>query len=206
MSKPKSRRSAKTTNASSGTVVLRSESKVEFTKLLEELNQEIQPEGFIERMYVEEYANLIWETLRARRVKTGIINNAWQTALERVLDKILLPPALYVPVRGRLAPGQFAHGWFVDEETRQCVSSLLEEAGLDWSAVETEAYRLRLSDLERLDRILAELEVRRDRCLRSIAKDKEGLARKIRQNSERTLSEDAVSSIATVDAGIDRGY
>jgi hypothetical protein len=40
---------------------------------------------------------------------------------------------------------------------RQRVSSLLEEAGLDWFAIEAEALNLVMSDMERIDRNLVRL-------------------------------------------------
>jgi hypothetical protein len=198
MTKPNSRRSGKRASDFSRSVILRSESNAEFAKLLEELNQEIQPEGFTERMYVEDFAYHVSEIKHLRCVKAGIIKNAWQTALANILGKILLPPARAAHLDNILAPRVLAYGWFVDEETRRRVSSLLDEAGLDWSAIEAEAYSLMLGELERVDRILTAREARRDKDLLLIAAHKESLARKIRQSSERVLSKDSAPSIATV--------
>jgi hypothetical protein len=198
MTKPNRRKSGKRASDFSGSVILKSESNAEFAKLLEEFNQEIQPKGFIERMYVEEFAYHVWEIKHLRCIKDGIINNAWQTALGNILKKILLPPARAAHLDHILAPRELAYRWFVDKETRRRVSSLLKEAGLDWSAIEAEAYSLMLGDLERVDRILTAREDRRDKDLLLIATHKESLARKIRKSSERVLSEDSAPSIAAV--------
>jgi hypothetical protein len=50
--------------------VLPSEQPAEFEYLLNALEDEIRPRGFIEHMYVSEVAVFVWEILRLRRYKT----------------------------------------------------------------------------------------------------------------------------------------
>src|ERR1035437_3171023 len=69
--------------------LLGAESANEFASLRKELKNEIQPEGVIEQMYVDEFANNIWETLRLRRYKTIIIDNSRLAALRGILEQLL---------------------------------------------------------------------------------------------------------------------
>jgi hypothetical protein len=176
--------------------LLKTESKLEFAKIVAELEKDIQPGSFVARMYVKDIANIVWEIMRLNRVKSGIINNAWQDALRNVLKKILFPPGLTVNLKVILAPHQLAYEWFVNEEAKQRVSFLLEEAGLDWYAVEAEACRLMLTELERLDRLLSSARARWEKSLRFVAEYEESVSQKIRKSSERLLNEDSVSTIA----------
>jgi hypothetical protein len=193
---PRPDRDKGSNNRDFGPFLLRSESKEEYAKLHEELSQEIQPRGIIERRFVDDIAYLIWEIMRLRRMKTAIINNAYLSALENILSQILLPPTLLGTLLAREGAVQLAYDWSFLEETKERVSALLKEAGLDESAVEAEAFRLRLSDVEKIDRLLTSAESRRDKALRSVALYQESLAKKLQQSSERILAADAVPGIA----------
>jgi hypothetical protein len=175
--------------------VLRTESKDGFAKLLEELNQEIEPTNFIERMYVNDVANLLWDIMRLRRIKAGIINNAFQPALREILYQIQFDPtSLAAPVL-RAASDGLAYNWLFSQKSKDRVSSLLQKAGLDEFAVEAEAFRTMIDDIEKVDRALAIAEARRDKSLRMIVECKESFSARIRQSAERVLAADSAPSL-----------
>ena len=68
------------------------EAEDEFPSLCEELEQEIQPMSFIERIYVRDIAALLSEIIRLRRFKTATLNNALRIALSNILKQILFKP------------------------------------------------------------------------------------------------------------------
>ena len=138
-------------------VLLKGESKIEFAALVEDLNRDVQPKQFIERMYVNDIANLTWEIIRLRRFKTTLINNRFHRALASILRQILFPPGT-ASADTVLAPDRLAYEWLTSQETKERVSGLLQEAGLDDSSVEAEAFRLSLPDTENIDRLLASAE------------------------------------------------
>src|SRR6516165_4073502 len=70
-------------------MLLVTESAAEFAKLRDELLQDIQPQGAIERHYAEDIAYLTWEIRRYRETKAAIVNDAWLQALERILNRIV---------------------------------------------------------------------------------------------------------------------
>jgi hypothetical protein len=61
----------------------------QFASLRKELEQEIQPEGVIERTYVHDLAYIIWEIRCLRHYKTHIINSSRNEALEGILRQLL---------------------------------------------------------------------------------------------------------------------
>jgi hypothetical protein len=67
--------------------LLMTESKDEFKRIRDALADEINPRGILEQMYVEDIAYLVWEVLRLRRSRAGIINAAFRKALERVIEQ-----------------------------------------------------------------------------------------------------------------------
>jgi len=176
-------------------VLLKGESKDEFAALVDELNRNVQPKQFIEHMYVNEIANLTWEIIRFRRFKTTLINNRYHRAPASILRQILFPPGTAATADTILAPDRLAYDWLTSQETKERVSRLLQEAGLDESSVEAEAFRLSLTDIENIDRLLASAEARREKALRFMALYQEGLARRLQQTSDRVLAADIAASI-----------
>src|SRR5436305_1505843 len=69
--------------------LLISESQNEFAALCGELDQDIQPQGVIERTYVNDIAYIIWDILRLRRYKTVIIDYSRFVALQGILKQLL---------------------------------------------------------------------------------------------------------------------
>jgi len=66
-------------------ILLRREKVEDFEALLWQLKQEIEPRGFVEEMYVEEVAVIIWDIMRYRRIKSSILGNVYKTALKNIL-------------------------------------------------------------------------------------------------------------------------
>jgi hypothetical protein len=65
--------------------LLMTESKAEFDRIRDALNEETKPRGIIEQMYVADTAYLSWEILRLRRSKAAIINLAFRAALKNLI-------------------------------------------------------------------------------------------------------------------------
>jgi len=114
-------------------MLLVTESAVEFEKLRDELLQDIQPQGAIERRYAEDVACLTWEVRRYRAAKAGIINAALVAALCGILNQVL------PPMRPLTMAGDLARGWFDDKEAKAEVMTQLQTHGLDESAIAAEA-------------------------------------------------------------------
>jgi hypothetical protein len=176
--------------------VLRTESKADLARIRAEITQDIEPADFIERECAEDMTFVTWEIRLHRRVKTGTLNNAMREALAQILYEILLPPSADRAVECRKSADNLSHGWLIDPESKRTVSNLLEEAGLDESAIEAKAYTLVADDLEKVDRLLNSALDRRDKILRSLAKYRRSLSVLFRRNSDRVLAADEVPLIA----------
>jgi hypothetical protein len=166
--------------------VLISESADEQAEIYRALEQEIRPTNIIEKMYVADYASIAFETLRFRRCKTAIINSSFRAALQSLLAELLREPGQfddYVPVEAK----NLAVAWFSDKEAKKQVSEILRRFHLDESAIEAEAIRRSSSDLERIEGLLASLELRRTRALGCIAEYRASLALQLQASANRIL-------------------
>jgi hypothetical protein len=72
-----------------------------------------------------------------------------------------------------------AKAWFEDPAWREEILHKLNERRLDESAIEAEASRLRLSDLQVLERLIAGIDARRDKTLCKIADLRDFFASKL---------------------------
>jgi hypothetical protein len=171
--------------------VLKSESADEFGAMHQALVQEIKPRGFIERMFVDDISFILWEILRLRRCKPVIINAAFRSASVHLLMQCLRQPA-QLDYSVKEEAEALALGWFSDQGAKKQVAEILNQFGLDESAIEAEAVRRSSSDLELFDRMLASLESRRNRALRCIGDYRDGLARRLRESADRIIEASAV--------------
>jgi len=160
--------------------------------MCEQVNQDIKPTGFIERMYAEDVIALTWDIRRLRRSKTGIINSTFLAALQGILLQLLCPRDFELRFQHEEVAEDLARGWFRNKTSKAQVATLLRKFGLDEGAIEAEAIRLRAEDLERMDRMLALVEVRRDKALHYVEGYRESLAIRIKRSTDRILENDEV--------------
>ena len=195
----KTKRQKKVRDLYSEQPVLRTESKDDLAWLRAEISQEIRPKNFMEKMKVSDIVYHTWQIMRYRRIKTGILNNALGAGLRSILRQIQFPPSTLpffcVPMEIAMAPQNMAYEWMFDPEVKRRVSSMLQESGIDESAIEAEAYRRVADDIEGIDRRLNDAEKGRDKALRSIAKYRKGFADKLRRSSDRVIAADEVGNI-----------
>ncbi len=162
----------------------------------EGLKREIKPKSFIEHMYVEDVANILWDIMRLRRFKADIINNRFRAALEKILEQVLCEPKFQFGVRDKAE--RLAHDWFHTQKANNEVAKLLRQYQLDEHSIAAEAFRQTAQDMDRLDRMLTLAEVRRDRALRSIAEYRLSLATRVRQSLDQILDNDEVPRLVAV--------
>src|SRR5262249_50004039 len=167
--------------------LLITESAEEFDALRDAFEREIKPRGIIEQMYVHDISSIVWEILRFRRCKAVIINSAFRSALEDLLQQLRDPGQSLYDGQLKEQAQTLAHAWFTDKEAKNEVSETLSRFGLDESAIEAEAIRRSSSALEVLDRMLTSLESRRNKALGCVAEYRAGLAHQLREGSDRII-------------------
>ncbi len=166
--------------------LLMTESEAEFDRVRDAFDQELKPRGIIDQMYVADIAYLSWEILRLRRCKAGIINSAFRPAVDNLAAQLEGDPRGSTFIREGMAQS-LGRSWFAGPAAKKQVLEFFSKFQLDESAIEAEAIRSSAGDLERLDRLLASLESRRNRALRCIADYRGGFARQLRESSDRII-------------------
>jgi hypothetical protein len=171
--------------------VLSTESKYEFDQLFAELNEAIKPHDVIERTYTLDFAHITWEIQRLRRYQTAMINAGIRKALGSALTP-LLPEGQELGEKVARA-NDLVRGAFSDPAVRTKVLELLNQNQQDESAIEAEGIRSSFEDFERIVRLLAILESRRDRAHRQISEYRKGFAQRLRDTSDRIIEGKALA-------------
>jgi hypothetical protein len=162
------------------------ESADEFDRLHDALQDECKARGTMDKILITGIAHLFWDIRRYNRAKTSLINSAFVRALRNLLRQVLRRSggsAVHIEIEAE----QLAHQYFSDEHAKKQILERLEYYKLDESAIEAEAMRISITELEKLDRLLASSEWRLNRALRCLAKWRGGLGRKLRAGGERII-------------------
>jgi hypothetical protein len=143
--------------------LLVTESPAEYDGLFTAVAETIQPVDNIEWISMSKYVDFVFESIRWRRAKAGIINATFREALCTVVESILPDTDDRLEVAARLVDE-----WYEKPAERKAIIDLLAKHGLDPDAVAAEAIALRVGELERIDRMLQQLEIASMAQLREI--------------------------------------
>jgi hypothetical protein len=156
--------------------LLPGEQEPEYANLVARIVAVAQPSDAIEDLLTRDVIDLTWEIFRLRRVKPGILKASINTGVERVLDDLGYGPEISFDYTEKLAK-KWAAG---DKTARKEVQAALDKAGLTTDEVTPKTLESKLDSFERLDRMLARAEARRNNALREIDRHREALGGAVR--------------------------
>jgi hypothetical protein len=148
--------------------LIEGEDGANYDVILGRISADVAPEDFVEEIWVRNVADLVWESLRLRRLKSQLLRAAAHEGLAHVLTPLLDWPSTDELSR-QLASCQLSRKWASgDEEAVGEVERLLDQADLTIDAVMAQTLAARIDDVERIDRMIIIAEARRDAVLREI--------------------------------------
>src|SRR5260221_6504714 len=127
--------------------------------ILERISADVAPADFVEEIWVRNVVDLVWDSVRLRRLKSQLLHAAAHEGLERVLT----------PLTAWDKADKLSRKWASGDEEAMCeVERLLGQAGLTIDDVMAQTLAARIDDVERIDRMVIIAEARRDAVLREI--------------------------------------
>ena len=169
--------------------LLSSERLAEFQALHAAMVREIDPRGVIEELYVHDISWFVWEIVRLRRCRINIIKANHLGGLRHLLSDMINEPGQFAGAAEQTAE-ELSLKWFASKRGKEEVRRTLKAYDLDDSAIEAAAIHQCLHELEALDRLMSNLEIRRDRALESIASYRLSFARKLREAGDNIINDD----------------
>jgi hypothetical protein len=168
--------------------LLISESTAEYNLLRNSLAQQIQPQTFVEHLWVADLVDGEHEMRRLQRSKTRIVRSNTSEALRNLLLNLASDTYESDQIDYLVAK------WFTNKVVRRTVSRILRDFGLDDASIDAEALRLSMADIARLDERKAEHERRRDRILDRIEDHRAGLAIQVVAKLDQRPEDNALAS------------
>jgi hypothetical protein len=147
--------------------LLITESKSLFNRAYQDLSAEFPERGTVEKNLIFDITHLRLEIDRYRRVETACINRCYRDALANLLTELLRDVDVW-PFEAEEDAETLAVRWFTDATIKEQISRLLTRLNLDVSAIEAEAVRCAAPQIELLQRIVASLESRWHRAVRTL--------------------------------------
>ena len=160
--------------------VLPGENGFHYAKMAERIVEEAQPADAIEEFLIRDVVDLTWEVLRMRRLKVGVLGASMGNGVRMVLDEIGHGPPDDLGYNRELGE-RWAAG---DKVARKEVDTALRKAGLAIDEATAKTAEEKIDILERLDRMLASAEARRNNALREIDRHRETLGAGTRRATE----------------------
>jgi hypothetical protein len=155
--------------------ILEGEDASAYEALRVQIRAAVEPKDIIEEFWVRDVVDLLWETLRLRRLKAALMH----AAAHEGLDKVLTPLVPRFSERGDLVRAWASR----DRDALNEVTELLKRAGLDEAAIAAQTLAIKLDAFERIDRLIAQTEARRNAVLREVDRRREAVARRLRDAS-----------------------
>jgi hypothetical protein len=153
--------------------LIKGEDVVGYDELLARVSSGVKSADILEEIWVRDYVDLTWEIFRLRRLKAALLTATAYEGLQRVLQPLLDDDDEI---------DQLVRDWARQEPNAiEQVNSLLASAHLTIDAVLGQALAQNIETFERIDRMIANAETRRNSVLREIDCRRATLAYGLRQ-------------------------
>ena len=124
----------------------------------------VKPADVLEEVWANDFIVLAWEIELYRAMKAALIKSARTIALVNLLA--LMKGDSFA---GGAEERNLASDWFDNPDSRKQILELLRSRDLTEAAIDAEALRLRLQDVEKIEARIASAQSRRDRVLQQIS-------------------------------------
>jgi len=165
--------------------VIQGEAEADYDLLLSKVTAAVAPTDAVDDVWVKDITDLTWEAERGKRLKASLLMAARKKALDRLIAET------YGPYLQSAEPlkSAYTNAWLQGQPAAvEKFNRLLAERGLDLNSVMALALSASLSDIERIDRMIASAEARRNRILLEIERRREAKARQ-----QRTIADDVTA-------------
>jgi hypothetical protein len=152
--------------------LLEGEDTAAYDELLVRISGAVKPTDIFEEIWIRDIVDLVWEAFRLRRLKANLMTAVAHKGLTVILE----------PLIGWTDAHHLAEAWAARERSAiEQVDKLLASAGLTMDAVMAQSLSLKLDDIERIDRMIATAEGRRNAILREVDRHRTAWGQNLRQ-------------------------
>jgi hypothetical protein len=146
------------------------ENAASYEELLARMTATLKPADILEEIWVRDIVDLVWESFRLRRLKAHLMTASAHEGMAQVLEGL-----------DHRSPYGTSQKWAArSQEAVEDVETALREAGLGIDAVMGCTLSVRISDIDRIDRMTTAAEARRNAALHAIERYRAAFAQRLR--------------------------
>ena len=172
--------------------LIKGENLAEYEDFLMSSISYLKPTNIIEKIWLQDIIDYTWEALRLKNMKTSFIQSKMKEAVKWII---------YEYVKGAVDLSQaerVAMEWSEgDAAAVEFVEGLIREHGLGESVILAKALKGNLMTIERIDKLIASYNYRRDTALRELEKRRDLLARRARDFADNLVCDPEIIPVAT---------
>jgi hypothetical protein len=159
--------------------LLAGEDTAAYDVLLARMTDTVRPADILEEIWLRDVVDLVWEVLRLRRLKAGLLTATAHEGMAQVLRPLTSDSF------------ETAQKWAAREAAAVArVERLLADAGLGMDAVMGRTLALRIREVERIDVMTTAAEARRNAALHEIERHRHGFAQVLRRAAHEIDDDD----------------
>jgi hypothetical protein len=155
--------------------LIEGEDPAAYDDLLTRISGALKPADILEDIWVRDVVDLTWEVLRLRRLKANLMAATAYQGLRTILEPLIQEGAGYLPEEWALR---------IPSAVKQ-VERILKSAGLTADAIMAHTLTENLDQFERIERMIAMAEARRNAALRELERHRATLANTLRPTVEQ---------------------
>jgi hypothetical protein len=164
--------------------IIRGEDPELYDALFDRIAGTVDPQDAMEWLWASDLASAAWDAHRARRLRAQLFEAARKEAVQTILSDLLQHE-----ITGAVARQKHCHSKAIEwlqagQEGEAAMAAFLAQYGLGPEVITGEIFRLRGDALERLDRMAAAADRRRDLVIREIERRRRDRAERFRRASE----------------------
>jgi hypothetical protein len=145
-----------------------------YDELLARVSGAIKPADIIEEIWIRDIVALTWEALRQRRARAALLTAKRYVGVKHLLSQLCGTEAYDLSEQWARREG----------EAVAAVDRHLATAGLTMDAVMAETMSVEIALVEKMDRMIASAEIRRNATLREIERRRSDFAARLRQTTQ----------------------
>lgn len=152
-------------------IFLRGEDPSAYQSMLDQVRTAVEPSDFIEEAWVHDIVDLLWESIRCKRMKAAFVNAQTYEGLSMMLRRRIDGDVAY----------QLVEGWLRNNpDAIQQVTETLAHLGLTLHDARALTIPMHLRTIDAFDRMIAGAESRRSSVLREIDRRRAAFALALR--------------------------
>jgi hypothetical protein len=164
--------------ASTPAPLLPGEAEADYVGVAARIVAAARPTDAIEEFLARDVIDLTWEILRLRRVKAGLLRTSINSGIDTVMGNLG-----YDERKGYGSARRLGQSWAAgDKSAKNEVAGILQKAQLTIEDVVAETLKSKIDSFERIDRMLASGEARRNNALREIDRHRGAMGTAIRRS------------------------